>query len=104
MNFVPQQKTEINPLIKINYIISKNNDKNLFTVDSEKEKRKEKIEENKTIQVNSEKKLKTIKLNLKPIQNKSLKNKNMSTGRPSNQSVSIHIEKSQHKIQQTSTQ
>ena len=28
----------------------------------------------------------------------------MSTGRPSNQSVSTHIEKSQHKIQQTSTQ
>ena len=52
----------------------------------------------------SEKKLKTIKLNLKPIQNKSQKNKNMSISRPSNQSVSIHIEKSQHKIQQTSTQ
>ena len=28
----------------------------------------------------------------------------MFTGRPSNQSVSIHIEKSQHKIQQTLTQ
>ena len=54
--------------------------------------------------MNYEKKLKTIKLNLKLIQNKSQKKKNMSTSRPSNQSVSIHIEKSQHKIQQTSTQ
>ena len=37
------------------------------------------MEENKIIQVNSEKKLKIIKLNLKLIQNKSQKNKNMST-------------------------
>ena len=49
MNFVPQQKIEINPLIKMNCTISKNNDKNLFTVDNGKEKRKEKIEENQTI-------------------------------------------------------
>ena len=48
----------------------KNIDKNLVTVHFEKEKGKEKIEENKIIQVKSEKKLKTIKLNLKLIQNK----------------------------------
>ena len=53
--FFPQQKSEINPLIKINYSISKNIDKNLFTVHSEKEKGKEKLEENKTNQMRSEK-------------------------------------------------
>ena len=35
-----------------------------------KKKEKEKLEENKTNQMRSEKKLKTIELNLKPIQNK----------------------------------
>ena len=104
MNFVPQQKTELNPLIKMNCLIPKNTDKNLVIVHNGKEKGKEKIEENKTIQVKSEKKLKTIKLNLKPIQNKTQKNKNMSTGRPSNESVSTHIKKNQHITQQTSTQ
>ena len=44
INFVPQQKYEINPLIKINYSIPKNTDKNLFTVNIEKEKGKEKLE------------------------------------------------------------
>ena len=104
MNFVPQQKIEINFLIKMNCIISRNNDKNLFTVENGKEKGKEKIEENQTIQVNSEKKLKKIKLNFHPIQNNSQKNKNMSTGRPSNFSVSTHDEKSQQIMQQRSTQ
>ena len=56
MNFVPQQKIEINPLIKMNYIISGNNDKNLVNVHNGKEKGKEKIEENKINQVKSEKK------------------------------------------------
>ena len=37
-----------------------------------------------------EKKLKIIKLNLKPIQNKSQENKMMSKGRPSITSVSTH--------------
>ena len=54
----------------MNYLIPKNIDKNLVTDHSEK-KGKEKIEENKIIQENSEKKLKIIKLNMKPIQNKS---------------------------------
>ena len=46
MNFIPQQKTKINPLIKINYLIPKKMDKNLVTVHSEREKEKEKMEEN----------------------------------------------------------
>ena len=41
---------------------------------------------------------------MKLIQNKSQKNKNMSTGRPSNHSVSTHIKKNQHITQQTLTQ
>ena len=87
----------------MNCIISGNNDKNLFTVDNEKEKGKEKIGENKINQEKSEKKLKIIKLNLKPNENKSQKNKFMSTGRPSNNSVSTHNQKSQHAMQYTST-
>ena len=54
INFVSQQKIEINLLIKINYTISENNDKNLFTVDNGKEKRKEKIEKNKNNKVKIE--------------------------------------------------
>ena len=67
INFVPQQKTETSPLIKMNCIIPENSNKNSLTVYNEKEKEKEKIEENQTIRVNSEKKLKIIKLNLKKI-------------------------------------
>ena len=55
----------------MNCSIPENTNKNLFTVHNEKEKGKEKLEENKIIQMRSEKKLKIIKLNLKPIQNKS---------------------------------
>ena len=62
INFVPQQKTEINPLIKMNCSVLENSNKNLFTVHSEKEKGKEKLEENKTNQMRSEEKLKIIKL------------------------------------------
>ena len=51
----------------MNCSIPKNTDKNLFTVHIEKEKEKEKMEENKTLQMKSGKKLKTIKLNLKPV-------------------------------------
>ena len=83
----------------MNCTIFRNNDKNLFTIDSGKEKGKEKIEENQTIQVKSEKKLKTLKINLKSVKNNSQKNKNMSTGRLSNISVSTHAEKSQHIMQ-----
>ena len=54
--------------------------------------------------MNSEKKLKTIKLNLKLIENKSQKNKFMSTGRPSGHSVSTRTQKSQHLMQNMSTQ
>ena len=104
MNFVPQQKTEINPLIKMNCLLPENIDKNLVTVHSEKEKEKEKIEENKIIQVKSKKKLKTIKLNLKPIQNKSQKNKIISKGRPSIASVSTQNKMNQHITVQASTQ
>ena len=50
----------------MNYSISKNTNKNLFTIHSEKEKGK-KLEENKINQMRSEKKLKIIKLNLKLI-------------------------------------
>ena len=71
MNLVLQQKIELNPLIKMNCLIPKNTDKNLVTVHNGKEKGKEKIEKNKINQVKSEKKLKTIKLNLKLIKNKS---------------------------------
>ena len=70
MNFVPQQKTDLNPLIKMNCLISENTDKNFVNIDNGKEKGKEKIEENKINQVKSENKLKTIKLNLKPNENK----------------------------------
>ena len=80
MNFVPQQKTELKPLIKMNCLISKNSDKNFVNIHTGKEKGKEKIEENKINQEKSEKKLKTIKLHLKPNDNKSQKNKFMSTG------------------------
>ena len=55
INFVPQQKSEINLLIKVNCSILENTDKNLFTVHSEKEKGKEKLKENKKIQMRSEK-------------------------------------------------
>ena len=88
----------------MNCSIFENSNKNLFTVHSEKEKGKEKLEENKIIQMRSEKKLKIIKLNLKPIQNKSQENKNMSTGRPSITNVSTHNKKNQHIIEQISTQ
>ena len=70
MNFVPQQKTELNPLIKMNCLISENTVKNHVNIHSRKEKGKEKIEENRINQVKSENKLKTIKLNLKPNENK----------------------------------
>ena len=103
MNFVPQQKIEINPLIKMNCTISRNNDKNLFTIDSGKEKGKEKIEENQTIQVKFEMKLKALKINLKSAKKNSQKNKNMSIGRLSNLSVSTHVEKSQHNVTEVDT-
>ena len=64
INFVPQHKSERNSLIKMNCSIPKNSNKNLFTVHSEK-KGKEKLKENKTNQMRSEKKLKIIKLNFK---------------------------------------
>ena len=80
MNFVPQQKIELKPLIKMNCLIYENTDKNLVNVHNGKEKGKEKIEENKINQVKYEKKIKTIKLNLKPNENKSQKNKFMSIG------------------------
>ena len=63
----------------MNCSIPKNSNKSFLIVHNEKEKGK-KLEENKTIQMRSEKKLKTIKLNLKLIQNKSQKNKIMSKG------------------------
>ena len=53
INFVPQQKTETSPLIKMNCIFLKNSNKNCLTVHNEKEKGNEKLEENKTNQVNS---------------------------------------------------
>ena len=40
MNFVPQQKTEINLLIKINCLLPENIDKNLVTVHSEKKRKR----------------------------------------------------------------
>ena len=52
----------------------------------------------------SDKKLKTVKLNLKLNENKSQKNKFMSTGRPSGHNVSTRTQKSQHLMQNTSTQ
>ena len=104
MNFVPQQKTELNPLIKMNCSVSENSNKNLFTIHNGKEKGKEKIEENKINQVKSENKLKIIKLNLKPNENKFQNNKFMFTGRPSSHIVSTHNLKSQHVVKYTSTQ
>ena len=38
INFVPQQKTETNPLIKMNCSIPENSNKNFLTVHNEKEK------------------------------------------------------------------
>ena len=93
MNFVPQQKTKLNPLIKMNCLISENTDKKPVNIHNRKEKGKEKIEENKINQEKSEKKLKTIKLNSKPVQIKSQENKIMSTGRPSSDYVSTHNKK-----------
>ena len=55
MNFVPQQKTELKSLIKMNCLISKNINKNFVNVHNEKEKKKEKIEENKINQIRSKK-------------------------------------------------
>ena len=104
MNFVPQQKTELNPLIKMNCLISKNTVKNPVNIHNGKEKGKEKIEENKISSVKSKNKLKTIKLNLKLIKNKSQQNKFMSTGRPNSHIVSTHNLKSQHVVKYTSTQ
>ena len=104
MNFVPQQKTELKPLIKMNCLNSENTNKNLVNVHNGKEKGKEKIEENKINHEKSDKKLKTIKLNLKPNENKFQKNKFMSIGRPSSHSVSTHNQQSQHIMQNTSTQ
>ena len=77
----------------MNCLILKNTDKNLVTVHFEKEKGKEKMEENKTFQVKSKKKLKIIKLNLKLGQIKSQENKIMSTGQPSSDYVSTHNKK-----------
>ena len=71
INFVPQQKTEISPLIRMNCSIPENSNKNFLTVHNEKEKEKEKLEENNANQMRSEKKLKIIKLNLNQSQNKS---------------------------------
>ena len=88
----------------MNYSIPKNSNKNLFTVHSEKEKGKENLEEIKTNQMRSEKKLKIIKLNLKLIQNKSQKNKIMSKGRPSITCVSTHNKMNRHITEQVSTQ
>ena len=62
------------------------------------------MEENKIIQMRSEKKLKIIKLNLKLIQNKSQENKIMSTGRPSSDCVSTQNKKNQKMTVQESTQ
>ena len=104
MNFVPQQKTELKLLIKMNCLISENSDKNFVNIHNGKEKGKEKIEENKINSVKSKNKLKTIKLNLKSNDNKPQKNICMSTGRPNNHSVSTHNHKSQHVMQYTSTQ
>ena len=47
INFVPQQKSKMNPLIKMNCSILENTNKNLFTIHNEKEKGKEKLEKNK---------------------------------------------------------
>ena len=55
INFISQQKSKTNPLIKMNCSIHENSNKNLFTVHNEKEKGKEKLEENKTIQMRSKK-------------------------------------------------
>ena len=88
----------------MNCSIPENIDKNFFTVHIEKEKGKENLVENKTIQVKSRKRLKIIKLNLKPIQNKSQENKIMSTGRPSSDCVSTQNKKNQKMTVQESTQ
>ena len=40
INFVPQQKSEINPIIKMNCSIPENSNKNLFIVHNEKKKEK----------------------------------------------------------------
>ena len=104
MNFVPQQKTELKPLIKMNCLIFENTDKNVVNIHNGKEKGKEKIEENKINQEKFEKKLKIIKLNLKLIQNKSQKNKIMSKGRPSIASVSTQKKMNQYITVQASTQ
>ena len=53
----------------MNYLIFENSDKIFVNVHNGKEKGKDKIEENKINSVKSEKKLKTIKLNLKPNKN-----------------------------------
>ena len=103
INFVPQQKSKTSSLIKMNCIILENSNKNFLTVHNEKEKRKEKLEENKTNQMRTEKKLKIIKLNLKLIQNKSQENKIISKGRPSITSVSTQNKMNQHITEHAST-
>ena len=48
INFVPQQKVEISPLIQMNCIILEKPNKNLIIKINEKEKEKEYLGENKT--------------------------------------------------------
>ena len=44
MNFVPQQKTELKPLIKMNCLISENTDKNVVNIHNGKKKEKKRLE------------------------------------------------------------
>ena len=55
INFVPQQKVDISPLIKMNCIIPKKPNKNLIIKINEKEKGKENLGENKINQIRSKK-------------------------------------------------
>ena len=70
---MPQQTAKINPLIKMNFLITENPTQILKDKASQNEKEK-KLEENKSSQIISKFFLKTIKLGLNKSQNKSLKN------------------------------
>ena len=97
INFVPQQKVDISPLIKINYIIPKNSNKNLIIKINEKDKGKENLRENKINKIRSEKKLKIIKLNLNQSQNKSQGNKFMTIGRRTVKNESTQYDRTYHR-------
>ena len=96
ISFVPQQTTKTNPLIKMNCLIAKNLTQISKEKISQNEKGKEKVGENKSSQIKSEKNLKNIKLGLNKNQTKSLKNNINKAGRLSTYHTSTQWKQNAH--------